>query len=680
MTSDLRILRVNAAAEALVKVAGLPEEIQNLDKAGVCSLQQVLGIGEKFGVVELPALWMPAGSRDRSKRTLDVRALLESLIPLPRREEAALALMRFAILLWMIPDPGRRGLPSPTTFIGLLRHALRMANRILQSPEAAQRPGVFSNFDYRHLDGLTESVAEDWLGLLRRMWQFQQRGLWADVPTYSRRWERGALPPIDPGDSVQPDQYQPFADDFVAAAGWRVCWLMDQLGPSIIDCALQVIMCMAFDTQGMKSRDQKRYKARQAERFLANYRWIVADGTALDELPFALDLLPNGAKSNVCWPPRNAVQMKRVLGLLQYCHLFIFLLSTGARISECLSIEPGQVELGADGPVANGRTFKLVFANGGDAKDWPLCERAARALEQQEELREVMLAWAEFGMAEPKRGRRPPSNGLWVRHTSGADLDVGYHALLRDWTKGLQLDELVDGRGIHSHRFRKTIARLAALALVGAPKILMDLFGHKTIEMTLTYILSHPQIRAEMLVVAKAQVIMETKGALAEAAQNGGPARIRIEEIVKHEQNRLGRLMADTDLNSLAESLTLGGQTWQMVRPGVLCIKNKFQPGACTRRSGAPDVAACRSKCEHRLERAYLREDVDLSLAHAVHMLRRAIDDEDEIMAEEWRGQILFNLARFPDLEVKWQADVEALGCRQSNREQKSADVERLFA
>ena len=38
------------------------------------------------------------------------------------------------------------------------------------------------------------------------------------------------------------------------------------------------------------------------------------------------------------------------------------------------------------------------------------------------------------------------------------------------------LDDLLSGRYPHTHRFRKTIARLVVLTLTGAPKILQELF------------------------------------------------------------------------------------------------------------------------------------------------------------------------------------------------------------
>ncbi|SDJ62871.1 hypothetical protein SAMN05216338_105715 [Bradyrhizobium sp. Rc2d] len=55
----------------------------------------------------------------------------------------------------------------------------------------------------------------------------------------------------------------------------------------------------------------------------------------------------------------------------------------------------------------------------------------------------------------------------------------------------------------HMHRWRHTVARLVALSVVGAPKVLFDLFGHKDIEMTLYYMMSDPTIADEALLVAK---------------------------------------------------------------------------------------------------------------------------------------------------------------------------------
>lgn len=54
--------------------------------------------------------------------------------------------------------------------------------------------------------------------------------------------------------------------------------------------------------------------------------------------------------------------------------------------------------------------------------------------------------------------------------------------------------------------------------------------------MTLSYILSDPLIRAEMVEVAEAQTIMLAADAMAHSDENGGPAASVIKEAVRQEK------------------------------------------------------------------------------------------------------------------------------------------------
>jgi hypothetical protein len=185
----------------------------------------------------------------------------------------------------------------------------------------------------------------------------------------------------------------------------------------------------------------------------------------------------------------------------------------------------------------------------------------------------------------------------------------------------------------------------------------MDLFGHKSIEMTLHYILSDPAIKSEMQEVAKAQVIMFAENAIREADTNGGPAAARIREAVRQERARLGEQFGESDIASLASTFTLSGKTWQLVRPGVLCTKGPQQAGPCNRGVGNPEPSRCRWHCDHRLETAALKDDVNRLLAEAVQHATKAMVKDDFITAEHWKGQILANLDRFEDISQIWRAN-----------------------
>lgn len=81
-----------------------------------------------------------------------------------------------------------------------------------------------------------------------------------------------------------------------------------------------------------------------------------------------------------------------------------------------------------------------------------------------------------------------------------------------------------------TNRFRKTIARIVALSLAHAPKILMDIFGHESIEMTMNYILADPQVRVEVQEIRRQIVIMMAEKAIRNADSNGGKATISLRQ------------------------------------------------------------------------------------------------------------------------------------------------------
>jgi hypothetical protein len=241
---------------------------------------------------------------------------------------------------------------------------------------------------------------------------------------------------------------------------------------------------------------------------------------------------------------------------------------------------------------------------------------------------------------------------------------------LRNLVDSLGLTEKPGGLNLTTHRFRKTVARLVALALVGAPKILMDLFGHKTIEMTLYYILTDPDLQAEIRQVVEEVTIMRAKTAIEDIEHYGGLAAKKISDMVNRERVRLGKDLGAEDIRELAEILTMNGQAWEMPRPGVICTKLPGSTGPCNKKIGHPEPSRCTPICNHRLEEAYLRKDVDGSIAESVKHYEAERCAQNELMQEFWAGQILTHLKRFDDLCKKWSNHptvVEIMGLQEQS-------------
>src|SRR5690606_12816746 len=141
---------------------------------------------------------------------------------------------------------------------------------------------------------------------------------------------------------------------------------------------------------------------------------------------------------------------------------------------------------------------------------WPAPPILCQALGQQGRL---AAAWDYLPTSLPKGlPLAPRSNGdLWVsigNGPKGAGVVIDFNGALLVLAERLGVDPRPGGKGVHAHRFRKTIGRLAGVALFNSPLVLKRLFGHKSIEMTLHYILCDEGVRAEAEAVLRELRIM----------------------------------------------------------------------------------------------------------------------------------------------------------------------------
>jgi integrase len=666
-TSNLSVAQVSEVARRPVAMGISETAIQHLEKTELLELQTRLGLGTKWGVLEIPADWLPPGvCQGRHTRQINIRAVIEKSGAQSECIDACLRrITQYALICFLVPNVGRNHgaiLLTPATISSAVR---TLCGIVLLCLDKSTTPydSLISRIELQDFGVSGPSLKER--AELNRVIQFTNRGLWHDCPSFEEdrssersRWgndHRPTKPPI-----VEP--FQPFSDSFTSEAGWRMAWIVEHLGSVLIECAEEIVTVykgLQNTSQDIHALESKRSHACQI--YLRRRRWTV-NGDPLVKLPFEFGSRGQGRfVEPFAWPPKTHSDVKALLGLLQTAHLFVFLLSTGGRISEALSLVPGCVVMSDSGSATvNGRTYKLVFQNDGVERDWPLPELGVLAIQQQERLCRVSEDFNLNGFSHPEQ---KSMSTIWRRIGTGQPIQGDYNEMLDGAVESLGLGSLLGDSRAHAHRFRKTIARLIALALVDAPKILMDLFGHKSIEMTLRYILTDPSIRAEMEEVIKAQTIIFAEDAIASVNNAGGPAATRIKAAVDAERVRLGKEFQESDLKSLAETFTLSGKFWQLVRPGVICTKLPQQTGPCNKNVGFPEPSRCRSSCDYRFESAALRDDVDQSIASAVTFLVDARNTGDEMAVEMWTGQILANIDRFPDLQAKWESDPEVSRC-----------------
>jgi integrase len=653
--------------------------IHQLSDVELLNLQTLLGLGENWGVLVFPKAWMAPGSLSReSSRTVDIRgSFRKASVRIEDEELAIRTVVRATLLSLATPVFNARYAQylKPSSVCSNARTLVDIAI------EASRLPATLDGNLLARLPKPVKSNGEKQKRQrieLERFARFAERGLWSDVPSESLAL---SAPPSPAGDRVVPiapprkKPYLPINDKFLAEAGYRVAWVVETLGPSLLRCGQGIHEIRKAYPLSQGIRQTQRWRRTElSKEFLKDFNWLAPHGNPIVSLPFPMHFSGMGKGGKFSWPPRTLSQARMLLRVLQSSHLFVSLLSTGGRISEILSLQPGSVTESADGiALANGRTYKLSVLVEGRRRDWPLPAIAVQSIKQQEELAALAIPDEDEdedededddegdGKEELSAGEKDEEEpfvdleSIWTREGgSGQRIDGEYNKYLRNVVKIFGLTEEFGEGNLHAHRFRKSVARLIALAIVGAPKILMDLFGHKQIGMTLHYILADPTIRAEMLEVARAQTIMLAKTAISQVDDCGGPAAKNLQSSVKAEQLRMGSDFGEETLEALAETLTINGRYWQLVRPGVLCTKGPQVAGACTPSTAMPEPSRCRSSCDHRLELAFLKDDVDKSIAFAVNELQQAVSEEDEVKAEMWRGQILANIGRFEVLREKW--------------------------
>lgn len=547
-----------------------------------------------------------------------------------------------------------------------------------------------SQLRQQDIELLSNSRRSKVLAECRRMQFLNDHGWWQDLPlldldTQGTTAVAGNKQDIEP--ERKRDSHLPLPDDYVSEMGSRSIWLIESLGPNLIALATGIITIWdATQNYEENTRNVNDWRRRWVEDFLMDWEWRDATGAPINQPPFAILLSQHGkgGKKNDAdhqWPPKSLAELLGLCGNVQQAHLFVVMMSTGARKSETLDLRRDCIQYARDGvPYASGRTFKLVRMHEGEMRDWVLPDLAVQAISQQVRLIGVMERLSRQNPESDTRAKpRELTDHLWAQISGGTGSDrtqplLNLGKAMAAYARAIGMDTKPGGQPLRPHRFRKTVARLVALALTQAPKILMDVFGHKSIEMTLHYILTDKSLQAEIeqisreLRVMRAVVAVEAIVAAEDSAETdsdlgsyGGPAALMIGRAVKVQRGRAhqrGEQWGAGNVRELAEILTLQGKAWEVVREGVVCTKLPgTESGPCNKSKGRPEPSHCQTNCNHRLEEAFLREDVDASIASSVREFETAFQEDDELMQAMWAGQIRAHLPRFSDLKEKWQTN-----------------------
>lgn len=650
-----RLQRIEQAID-LFPVATL----QNLDPENAARCQALLGHGATLGTWETPE-WMTGGRaafRMRSRTHIDLRdrlrrnladsvessAALEILL-----EEGVLRITRYLLLLAMGPASLADGKSSMdcTSLSCLINHLDDIfAQGIRRCLEQDDHGG----------DGLLHHLTPDDLQALnrierkstelKRLRKLSDLGLWNDVlPTQeTKRITNPKGNREEPKTQPKSNAYQPIPDDYLAAMGPRVLWIVEDLGPNILH--LSEAIPELFEGISIYSGSRQIALAK----YFSQHTWRDREGRPITAPPFPLETVTARGfakgKQRPHWPPSSWEQVQVLAVTLQSCHLWIALLAMAGRISEIETLERGCVEWRRDDkPYVDGKTYKLEKALAGVDRDWPAPDALIHSLGQQARLVE---AWERIAYSNEVAA---PSDAdflmvdrrhLWASLGTASRADParrlsGINLALQKLAKRIGLSDRPGGVFLHAHRFRKTVARLAGVAIVDSPRVLMQLLGHEDIEVTLHYICTDKGLAADIERVARELRIMRSQEVFEDVRASmqtgvkkyGGGGVPGLEAMIRQAKD----WGADTSYE-LSVLLTANGRYTKLVRPGVICLKPSLNNAPCT----------CDSSCENRIERLIddevQRRDVLTVIPILIEEGNRAVDENSLLAAEDKLRQI----------------------------------------
>jgi len=447
--------------------------------------------------------------------------------------------------------------------------------------------------------------------------------------------------------------YPPLSDNYVAQMGFRCYFYLNEIGPNLArifanhpDLETNRGKWLPRGRNGPpKPSVVKLARSRAWKRKLENFHWTRSDGSSLTEIPFSCDAL--------IFPPKKWEELDRLISRHVDAILHILLLLSGGRKSEILSLKRSvilrQVGTEEEFGIVDGRTMKPSSTSLGDKRNWPIPAQVVGWLGTQAVLAEAL-------------GPRD-SDGFWwsmsTTHVGVARVNPYYRCT--QFAERHGLSHLNDGNA-HPHRYRKTIARLALLALTGAPMLVMEMFGHSDIMATMRYLLAEPNILAdlrEMLGERRAEVALNI---VEDLDRSAGPAT----ETLRSQRDRFFDEL-NIPLNERSQRVTLmqfvtaklldGAVDIKIIYPGVVCIRGLEQTGLCAVGGRQIDPAACQSKCRFRLDLSLRIDEVYETIEDLFDHHKEAVADQLDLPQKFFAAQILDQVEIFPEIKDHYRDD-----------------------
>lgn len=332
------------------------------------------------------------------------------------------------------------------------------------------------------------------------------------------------------------------------------------------------------------------------------------------------------------WPVHTLNGVKSLLWLCQAANAIIVNTATGGRVSEMrtLSRDPLTRFNGMEG--LTGLTFKESEDPKGSTRHWPLPRQAVEAIQRQQSLLTTLGYLGDYLWAPGH------NNTTGVANVDHLISSFGRRVHTLDGTPFGDLDGTIS-----PHRFRKTMSRLAGLALEGASEVLYTVLGHSDIDVTLGYMLSDPEFRQDADKVRREVQDVRRKHIISESEDCGGPAAETLRAAKAELLQKAHKLGVDPDDPEVFRTIL---PFIEKVRDDVFCTSDSKQKGLCSKVTGKRDMGACSAICIFRLEMAAASQRNQQAIEQAIKML--SIDHIYAGARPFYQSQILANLATFP--------------------------------
>lgn len=533
---------------------------------------------------------------------------------------------------------GRKRQPSPTTLCGDAG-VLRLAFLFFASQGYEALRDVPLSVIEEFLVDMTEGTAKKYTNIFEYINHIHERGVIDDhlssLKASNQSHLEGTYVGLDAGDEITDsgDTYLPIPDDdllkLIRAAGH----IYQNVGPSLIQ-ALEVTMSAEKQVTQERAKGKK-YQSDEAYRDAVKHsKKRALSGLSWPILEVQSDDYP--------WPPTNYKGLTFWLSAAQSSVYSIVALQIGARDSEMMSIKPGSWTKARSGQwYLDDRIWKTTPSFNGTNHRVAINDDAADALNFQLGLFEA----AQRAGVNPSTFFFHDGGGLYVSNR--------------------KLHELAKISGInkvHSHQFRKSLARLVALSIVGAPKILQEIFGHTDLQMTLKYIMALPDM-AEELRKAVTSSRRDRAGRIydeAEEAGGGGADRLRnvIRELQADVASNAGHnsqeKIASEARNRFITQVLRGGLGLKQVAPGVVCIKAPIQNGFCAAKGEELNAGQCQIGCPQHLELGEAKDAATDTIWWLMDELQKEEISTNLLMRKFYRRQLAEYVSAWPELKRKY--------------------------